>query len=147
MSDKYWLKPCAKLPLLERMMRTLAGPNAFISLEGDLSGWQLNAIPRIAREPQGALRRQTRQPTLDFAILPLRDDTSPAIFKEISRLGVSKQILHIQIETAGTLAFGACDNFHHECVFAFGVVPMPLFDALVAESLIEFYRPWGRSTS
>lgn len=121
-------------------MSALAGPDAFISVQGDLSDWKLGGVPQIAREPRGALKRHDNRAEKDFAILPLQQDTSTAIFREISRLGFSRRIIHVQIEKAGDLAFGAHDNFHHECVYASDAVSKSVLGAIVEAGLPETYR-------
>lgn len=53
MTERCWLKhPRNKQALLETMMRTLAGPESFVSVEGNLSDWQLNSVPCIANEAE-----------------------------------------------------------------------------------------------
>lgn len=121
-------------------MGALAGAESFIALEGDLSNWKLSAVAQIASVPRGALRRQTSDPLLDFAILPLQQESVSVIFRQIAQIGFNEAIVHIQIEMDGTLAFGACDNFHPECVFASEIVPAALLDTLVVEGLIDSYR-------
>ena len=97
MAEKFRLKPQNELALLETMMRALAGEEAFISVEGDLSGRQLQEVPKIGGDQISSLKRQTRVPVLDFAVLPLRDESVLPIFQQIVRLGVTDSIVHIQI--------------------------------------------------
>jgi hypothetical protein len=144
MTERYWLKrPRNKQALLETMMRMLAGPESFVSVEGNLSDWQLNSVPCIANEARASLQRQTRAPILDFAILPLRQDTFLIIHREVCRLGFKAAIEHLQIEKDGKLAFGACDGFHPECVFVSETVPAALLDDLVRQGLIGSYARAG----
>jgi hypothetical protein len=137
MTDRVWLKPRKRLVLLERMMRALAGPTSFISVEGNLAGWQFDLVSKVASESRGALKRQTSLPMMDFAVLPLRQDTIGPLLKQISQLGFAERICHILIEKDGALAFSACDNFHPECIFAQGAESRVLLDDLIAEGVAE----------
>lgn len=140
MIKRYLLKPYRKLPLLERMMGSLAGADAFIAIEGDLADWKLSGVPPVASQPRGALKRHNEPSDDQFMVLPLQQEACVKIFREISRLGFSKRIMHVQIEKDGALAFGAYDNFHHECVFASSAISNSLLDALVADGLAHIYR-------
>jgi hypothetical protein len=49
-------------------------------------------------------------------------------------------VIHIQIAVDEVLAFAACDEFHRECVWATGKVPVAFLDNLVSIGVIRSYN-------
>lgn len=140
MDERYWLVARDKPGLLIAMMRALAG-NAHISFEGDLSRCQLSAIPGASGEESEALRRNTLVPRQDFVVLPLEAENIRRILAEILPSGrVVHDIIHVQIEKNGRLAFGAYDNFHPECIVAWSAVPRALLDQLQAKGILRSFE-------
>src|SRR5438552_2787504 len=113
MDQQYWLVARDKPGLLIAMMRALAG-DAHISFEGDLSRCrELFDLPGASMQETEVLRRQTLYPVQDLVVLPLEPDGIRAILDAVLPEGrVVHDIVHVQIETAGRLEFGAYDNFH-----------------------------------
>lgn len=50
------------------------------------------------------------------------------------------QIIHIQIEKDGALAFGAYDNFHPDCIVTGPGVPVTLLEQLQASGMIRSFE-------
>jgi hypothetical protein len=100
-------------------------------LEGDLKGLSIYALPDVSEQETETLKRNTLWPKLDFVIAPLEHST---IRPTISALGgtVPRTVIHIQIEKAGRLQFGAYDRFNPGCV-SFGEA----ISTVVLESLIS----------
>jgi hypothetical protein len=66
----------------------------------------------LGREEVGLLRRNTLYPRQGFVVLRLEPETVAPIFKQVVAAGLSRAIIHVQIERAGVLQLGAYDNFH-----------------------------------
>jgi hypothetical protein len=67
------------------------------------------------------LKRNTIWPRPDFAIAPLTKTSREHVIRAIGG-NVPKKVIHIQIERAGILEFGAYDNFQ-PVVFGPGLSP------------------------
>ncbi len=52
---------------------------------------------------------------------------------------LNDHIIHVQIETAGELAFGAYDNFHDKCTFCSHAVPAEVLQSLLASGVISAF--------
>lgn len=121
--------------LLLQVMKELAG-DAHISFEGDLHGLDLFEIPGASHEVTAVLRRNTLWPKQDFVIVPLEATTIQRIIASIGGT-IPSAIKHIQIEKAGSLEFGAYDNFHPHAM-AFGNALTESFMAsLISDGLLE----------
>jgi len=94
-----------KEALLRRLMDECAGGGR-LSLEGDLSKCRFTEDQVLARQELGLLKRNTLWPKLDFIVLRLEPDTVAPIFKQIVAAGLSRAIVHVQIEHGGTLQLG-----------------------------------------
>jgi hypothetical protein len=81
------------------------------------------------------LKRNTISPRQDFVVLTLGASTREQILKALGGTFPGKRILHIQIEKAGTLQFGAYDRF--ACVFFGPGVASWVIDSLVAKHLLR----------
>jgi hypothetical protein len=140
MDERYWLVARDEPGLLVAMMRALAG-GAHISFEGDLSRCRgLLALPGTSTEETGTLRRQTLYPVQEFVVLPLEPETVRPILAEVLPEGrVVREIIHVQIERGGRLAFGAYDNFHRDCVVCWPAVPHELLEHLRVSGVL---RSW-----
>jgi hypothetical protein len=138
--DRYWPVARDKPGLLIAMMRHLAG-NAHISFEGDLSHCSFPSSLIPSEEETPALQRNTAYPKQRFIVLPLSPDTvRPILDVVLPSNRYLKDVIHIQIEKAGQLQFGAYDQFHHECIVGFppGVTP-ELLNQLQSSGVI---RSW-----
>jgi (2Fe-2S) ferredoxin len=136
---RYWLVARDKPGLLIAVMRALAG-NAHISFEGDLSHCDFSSVAGASVDETECLRRCTLTPQLDFVVCPLEPETIKQILSEVLPEGrVVHQIIHIQIERDGEIAFGAYDNFHPECIVAWPGVPGVLLEQLKASGVLRSF--------
>jgi hypothetical protein len=140
MDERYWLVARDKPGLLIAVMRALVG-GAHISFEGDLSRCRgLLTLPGASTEETEDLRRQTLYPVQEFVVLPLEPETVRPILAEVLPEGrVVRDIIHVQIERAGRLAFGAYDNFHRDCLVCWPAVPQELLEQLRVNGVL---RSW-----
>jgi hypothetical protein len=113
---KHWLNVRDKPGLLNRLMREFAGGQ--MSLEGDLSKCRFPDEMVVAWDEVGLLKRCTTYPRQDFVVLRLETESIAPMFKQIQAAGLSRAIIHAQIEHSGELQLGAYDNFHPDCVVA-----------------------------
>jgi len=124
-----------KTRLLLAMMEDLAG-DAHISFEGDLSDLRLSTFPGATAAETVTLKRNTLRPLQDFLCIPLEAAQMNAILSAVGGT-VPRKILHIQIEKAGALEFGAYDNFHPECIYFGRAVRQVLIDSLQAQGVLK----------
>lgn len=116
-------------------MTRLAG-NARISFEGGSSVQGLTVLEGASEEETDLLHRNTTWPRQQFVIVPLETPNLQSIWKAIGGT-LSRDILHIQIEKEGHLAFSAYDRFHPDCV-VFGPSIEPEFiESLIEQRLLE----------
>jgi hypothetical protein len=135
--DSRWLVH-DKSRLLLAIMDELAG-NAHISFEGNLGNVRLLRLPGASEETTGVLKRNTLWPKQDFVVVPLESSTSKAILSAIGG-AVPRKIIHIQVEKAGVLEFGAYDNFGPDCIFFGTAISRQLIDSLVSQGVLNL-RP------
>ena len=133
----HWICVRDKPALLHRLMREFAGGQ--LSLEGDLSKCSFADEMVVAREEVGALKRFTPYPRQDFIVLRLDAATLAPIFKEVLTAGLSRAIIHVQIEHGGEIQLGAYDNFHPDCVVAGRGVRKELLDELKTVHVLRDY--------
>jgi len=100
---------------LQRLLRELA-TGTRLSLEGELSTCNFDERIVVSRQPVEKLPRNTNSPLLDFVVLALEPSGVEQVLSEISRMGLRRRIVHVQVERDGILEVGAYDNFHSECV-------------------------------
>src|SRR5262249_32911536 len=112
----HWLNVRDKPGLLHRLMREFTG--GLMSLEGDLSKCSFADEMVGGRGEMGLLKRSTLYPRQDFIVLRLDAANIAPIFTEVIAAGLSRAIIHVQIEHGGVLQLGAYDNFHPDCVVA-----------------------------
>jgi len=125
--------------LLIAVIRELAGI-AEISFEGWLGKSGLSEIPGVSFWETMTLGRTCQHPRFDFLILPLTDETVPAIQRVITKknaLTDSSGIIHVQIAVGDRMVFGAYDNFHRDCVVAYEGLPTALLDHLLENGVIR----------
>ena len=128
--------------LLNAMMSAPASDTTKISFEGTLSHTDLVRIAGITHDESGVLRRAVLAPRKDFIILPLSEQTLPAIRKAInSKIAIGeKGIVHVQIVKDSDMAFAAYDSFDKECVVAYSAVSHELLDELTNAKVLRGYR-------
>ena len=131
------------------MMTALASDSTKISFEGTLANTELAVMPGVAHEEIGVLKRATLAPRLDFLVLPLTQQTLPAVSKAInSKIAFGpKGILHVQIAKNGDIAFAGYDSFDTECVVAYSPVSSLLLDELTKARVLRGYRQVTRPES
>jgi hypothetical protein len=124
-----------KRRFLLAIMEELAG-NAHISFEGDLRNLRLSSLPGASETETAALKRNTLWPRQEFVVLPLELSTGKVILSAIGGT-VPGSIIHVQIEKAGVLEFGAYDNFHPECIYFRGGVRLEFLESMVSQGLLR----------
>jgi hypothetical protein len=72
--------------------------------------------------------------------LRLEPDAAPVIFRQVLAAGLSRAILHVQIERGGVLELGAYDNFHLGCVVTGPGVSVGLLSELRTAGVIRGFR-------
>src|SRR5262245_53670129 len=131
----HWLNVRDKPGLLHRLMREFT--EGQMSLEGDLSNCKFADEIVIARDEVGLLKRSTLYPRQDFVVLRLEPENIAPIFKEVLAAGLSRAIIHVQIEHGGVLQLGAYDNFHPDCVVAGPAVSVSLLAELKSNRVLR----------
>jgi hypothetical protein len=117
-------------------MEVFAG-GGHMALEGDLSRCNFADEVVVGREEVDVLKRNTLHPRQDFVVLRLEPETVAPIFKQVMVAGVSRAIIHVQIERAGVLQLGSYDNFHPECVVTGPGVSAALLTELKSEGILR----------
>ncbi len=135
---KHWPDVRDKPAFLRRMIDEFAGGR--MSLEGDLSRCDFPSEVILAREEEGILRRGTLAPRQDFLVLRLQPDAAATIFRQVMVAGLSRAIIHVQIERAGVLELGAYDNFHLGCVVTGPGVSARLLSELQAAGILRCFQ-------
>ena len=133
-SDPKWVVE-DKHRLLAAVAQKLAG-NAHVSLEGDLSVFNLAILPGASDSETDALKRNTIWPKQDFLVFPLELHTFEEIFRRLS-YRVPGRIIHIQIERGGILEFGAYDRFHRDCIFWGPTLTDAFIQSLAAQGILS----------
>lgn len=123
------------------MMQEFAN-DSYISFEGSLANLKFYDWPIASYVETSTLKRQTVSPELDFVVIPLTDQTLSDIWRELSKRDhlVREGIVHVQIDSDGTLVFGGYDNFHRECTVAYSGVSTAFLEGLKEKGVIRDYR-------
>ena len=130
---------------LHRLMEEFAGGGRML-LEGDLSKCNFADDVVLARAEVSILKRNTRYPRQDFVVLRLDPETIAPIFKQVMTAGLSRAIIHVQIERADVLQLAAYDNFHPECVVTGPGVNAALLSELKSKGVLrDFMVAEGRN--
>jgi hypothetical protein len=111
--------------------------DARMSLEGNLSQCHFADDVVLAREEMGVLRRNTLYPRQDFVVVRLEPETVAPILKQVMAAGLSRAIIHVQIERVGVLQLGAYDNFHPGCVVTGPGVSAVLLSELLSQGVLR----------
>jgi hypothetical protein len=131
-----------KQRLFRLVLEELAG-DAHISFEGELRGLRLLSIPGGSEEETDSLKRNTSWPKQDFVVVPLEADSSGAILSAIGG-ALLRKIIHVQIEKAGVLEFGAYDQFQPGCIYFGGALNPQILEVLVSQGVLKTFT--NRST-
>jgi hypothetical protein len=135
----HWPHVRDKAGFVRRLMEEFVGGR--MSLEGDLSRCAFPDDIVLGRGEEGALRRNTLTPRLDFIVLRLEPDTIPLIVKEMMAAGLRRAIIHVQIDHGGVLQLGAYDNFYPGCVVTGPGVSPALLTELHSAGILRDYKP------
>jgi len=127
-----------KRRLLTAIMDKLAG-DAHISFEGELRNLKLLLIPGASEQETTVLKRNTTWPKQDFVVLPLESSVGESILLAIGKT-VPRSVLHIQVEKAGVLEFGAYDRFHPECMYFGSTLDSEFVGSLISQGVLERLR-------
>jgi hypothetical protein len=138
-TPKHGLDVRDKPALLHRLMTELAG-DARISLEGDLSHCRFSAELVLTLDETGILKRNTIFPEQDFIVLYPKPESVALILKQVLAAGLSRAIIHVQIERNGILELGAYDNFDPECVLTGPGVSRALLDELKSKHIVREFE-------
>lgn len=126
---RYWVEARDRAGLLAAVLRAFEGPDAFLSLEGNLASYSLWALEHASPEPMGPLARQTTDPVLGFVAAPLTPRNVSVVLRAVSQppgLDEDSSIVHVQVAVGPRLVFGAYDNFHPDSTFTDGILPEAL---------------------
>jgi hypothetical protein len=132
----HWLNVRDKPAFLLRIMQELAG-GAKMSLEGDLAKCEFAAEVILGHDETNVLKRNTILPKQDFIVLDLEPEVIDSIFKQIMAAGLSRTIVHVQIERDGILELGAYDNFHPDCVVTRSGISTELLTELKSKHILR----------
>jgi hypothetical protein len=133
----YLLQVEKALPLLQKVIHTI-GAGGRCSFEGDLSKIDLDDVHGIVRR-SGPGASST-------VIIPLNAETISQILPDLlNRIGLRKNVLHIEIEKEGKLLFAAYDQFDEDCVWISEVVGIEFLESLKRDGVITEYKlnPYG----
>lgn len=113
-----------------------------VSLEGNLSSFDLSSFDRLTDQETHEIHRHTIRPRLDFLVFDINPDSLSALLEvlEDPLAFEPDKIIHFQIEHAGSLLFGAYDNFDDECVFAFPPISEEDLQIFKNEKIIKSYN-------
>ena len=133
--------------LFTAVARELVG-DTFVSFEGDLTDTGLDLLPNSSSRETKILRRGTLVPRQDFVVLPLdAEQLDPILSCVLPEARIVHNVLHVQIEKAGGLCFGAYDQFHRDHVVASTAVPDALLDRLVEKGVLRGFERYDDRTS
>jgi len=137
----WWIDTRDKPGLLFALLRHFEG-DSHVSFEGHLQQLALAELPGASTSETLILRRQTVEPILDFVAVPVTGETAKALRERLSVQDLFHDdgaLIHVQIEHAGHLVFGAYDNFHKDCVVAYELTPEALLEQLKSSGVIRSY--------
>jgi hypothetical protein len=126
-------------------MREFSGGQ--MSLEGDLSKCKFADEMVVARDEIGLLKRSTLYPRQDFVVIRLEPENIAPIFKEVLAAGLSRAIIHVQIERGEALQLGAYDNFHPDCVVAGPAISEALLAELKSKHVLRDFSVAAAASS
>jgi hypothetical protein len=126
-----------KQRLFRLVMDELAG-DAHISFEGNFDGLRLLSVLGASEGETASLKRNTLSPKQDFVVVPLEPDSSGTILAAIGG-ALPRKIIHVQIEKAGLLEFGAYDQFEPGCVYFGSAVNRQFLEALVSKGVMRAF--------
>jgi hypothetical protein len=142
LSNYYWLVARDKPGLFVAMLRALVGDAAYVSFEGDLSRCtELFSLFGATSQESDTLKRKTVYPLQDFVIVPMESASIHSILEIVlPEARIVHDIIHVQIEKDGRLAFGAYDNFHKDCIVAWSELPLDLLADLRTSGVLRSYE-------
>ena len=135
----YWVDVRDKPAFFVAAMRLLAG-GARVSLEGNLSGLDLESVAGVTNEESPVLPRQTLVPRQDFVVLPVEPETISAIATCTPGARLVEDVEHIQMEKNGRLEVGLYDNFDPDSSWAGEAFSVVLLDQLKEKGIVRGWR-------
>ncbi|MEQ9450818.1 MAG: hypothetical protein RJQ07_04455 [Pseudomonadales bacterium] len=113
-----------------------------VSLEGNLDSFDLSSFEGLTDQETHEIHRHTIRPKLDFLVFDINPDSLSALLEVLEDPFAFEpdKIIHFQIERAGSLLFGAYDNFDDECVFAFPPISEEDLQNFKKEKIIKSYN-------
>jgi len=72
-------------------------------------------------------------------VLQLDADSIAPIFQQVMSAGLSRAILHVQIERGGERQLSAYDNFHPECVVVGSAISESLLSELKTNRILHAF--------
>jgi hypothetical protein len=135
----YWVDVRDKPAFFVAAMRLLAG-GARVSLEGNLSGLDLESVAGVTNEESPILPRQTLVPRQDFVVLPVEPETISAIATRTPGARLVGDVEHIQMEKNGRLEVGLYDNFDPDSSWAGEAFSVGLLDQLKEKGILRGWR-------
>jgi hypothetical protein len=112
----------------------LAG-GAAISFEGGPGVRGLQRIDGASGDETPILRRNTSWPRQEFVIVPLNSGNTPLIWRGPGGT-ISRDILHIQIQRGGILAFAAYDILRPGCISFGPQIESTFIESLMADRIL-----------
>jgi hypothetical protein len=122
--------------LLLALMEELASNASRMSFEGKLEVFNILSFPGARREETDILKRHTIWPKQDFVIVPLEPLSASRILAATGGR-VPRRVVHMQIERAGVLEFGAYDSFDPDCLFFGPAIKGHFLAALVELGILQ----------
>jgi hypothetical protein len=135
----YWVDVRDKPAFFVAAMRLLAG-GARVSLEGNLSGLDLESVAGVTNEESPILPRQTLVPRQDFVVLPVEPETISAIATRTPGARLVGDVEHIQMEKNGRLEVGLYDIFDPDSSWAGEAFSVGLLDQLKEKGILRGWR-------
>ena len=115
--------------------------DSLLSIEGDLSKCDFSELGGSITEETDILKRNTTHPKQDFLIIPLNGNNKRSLIEDIfNRIGLRKNVLHIQVAYKNNLFFGAYDCFHPECVWIDAKLKETILSTLLSKRIISNYK-------
>ena len=130
-----------KLPIdfIEFMIMQFLG-DGNISFEGDLAYFDNRGLQGITYEETEILKSNVLSPEKDFIVVPLSPENAELIIKNVlRRVGLQKNVHHVQIESQGKLVCAAYDWFRYDTVWVLDIVEEEVIRGLLENGIIHSY--------
>jgi hypothetical protein len=139
MDDKaYFVDVKKTIPFLVAILDKFKG-NSYMSLEGNLSTVDLSELENTSGSETSLLPRNTYSPIQDFIIFPLSPRNIEKFEAKLPRIGIRKNVIHIQIESAGKRVFGSYDQFWKDVTWVLPCIQEEFLKNLKKNNIIGKY--------